>query len=95
MYIAIVTYIKPIEDVDKHLANHRAFLDEYYESSYLICSGPQNPRTGGLILANFPNTDEVWDFIHKDPFFINEIAEYKVIEFNPVKYAKAFESFVK
>jgi len=95
MYLVLVTYIKPIEDVDKHLANHRAFLDEYYASENLICSGPQNPRTGGLLLANFSSTDEVWNFIRKDPFHINGIAKYEVIEFNPVKYAKGFEMFLK
>lgn len=93
MYLVLVTYIKPIEDVDKHLANHRAYLDKFYATGNLICSGPQNPRTGGLLLANFPSTDDVWNFIHKDPFYINGIATYEVIEFNPVKYAKGFEQF--
>lgn len=95
MYLVQVTYIKPIQDVDSHLASHRAFLDNYYKSGNLLCSGPQNPRVGGIIVCNFPNIDDVWNFIHKDPFFINEIAAYKAIEFNPVKYAKRFEQFLK
>ncbi|MCB8963811.1 MAG: GTP cyclohydrolase [Bacteroidales bacterium] len=95
MYLVLVTYIKPIEEVEMHLANHRAFLDRFYTSGNLICSGPQNPRTGGLLLANFTNTDAVWEFIQKDPYHINGIAKYEVIEFNPVKYAKQFEPFVK
>ncbi|HCT29935.1 MAG TPA: GTP cyclohydrolase, partial [Bacteroidales bacterium] len=74
MYIIKVTYIKPIEEIDKHLAVHRAFLDKFYASGNLICSGPQNPRTGGMIVCSFPNVDEVWDFIHQDPFYINSIA---------------------
>jgi uncharacterized protein YciI len=95
MYLVLVTYIKPIEDVDAHLANHRAYLDKFYSTGNLICSGPQNPRTGGLLLANFANTNEVWSFIHNDPYYLNQIADYKIVEFNPVKYAKGFEQFVK
>ena len=94
MYIINVTYIKPIEEIDKHLVAHRAFLDKFYVTGNLICSGPQNPRTGGIIVCTFSNADDVWKFIHQDPFYINGIADYKFIEFNPVKYAKEIEKFV-
>ncbi len=95
MYLVHVTYIKEISEVDAHLAIHRAFLDKYYATGNLICSGPRNPRTGGIILCNAKNIEEVWNIIQQDPFFINEIAKYEVIEFNPVKYAKDFAPFIQ
>ena len=95
MFLIQVTYSKPITEVDKHLVEHRAFLDKYYEKGNLICSGPRNPRTGGIIICNFNNIDEVWSFIKKDPFFDNDIAKYEVTEFNPIKYNKGFEPFIK
>lgn len=94
MYIINVTYTKPIEEIDKHLVAHRAFLDKFYATGNLICSGPQNPRTGGIIVCTFPNADEVWKFIHQDPFYINGIADYSITEFMAVKYAKEIEKFV-
>jgi len=95
MYLIQVTYIKPISEVDKFLVAHRAFLDKYYASGNLICSGPRNPRIGGIILANAKDVDEVWKIVHEDPFCINQIASYEVIEFNPMKYNKDFEPFIK
>lgn len=95
MYLIQVTYIKPISEVDKHLVDHRAFLDKYYAAGNLICSGPRNPRTGGIILCNANSIDEAWNIFHQDPFYINAIASYEVIEFNPIKYAKGFEPFIK
>ncbi|RPH34354.1 MAG: GTP cyclohydrolase [Bacteroidales bacterium] len=95
MYLIQVTYTKPIGDIDKHLVDHRSFLDKFYASGNLICSGPRNPRIGGIILCNFASIDDVWSFIHQDPFYINEIASYEVIDFNPVKYAKDFAPFIK
>lgn len=95
MYLIHVNYTKPISEVDKHLADHRAFLDRYYATGHFICSGPRNPRTGGILLCNAKNTEEVWNIFHQDPFYINGIADYEVIEFNPVKYAKDFEPFIK
>jgi uncharacterized protein YciI len=95
MYLIQVTYTKPISEVDKYLVEHRAFLDKYYASGNLICSGPKNPRTGGIILCRANSLDETWGIIRQDPFFINSIADYDVIEFNPIKYAKEFELFIK
>jgi uncharacterized protein YciI len=95
MYLVYVTYIKSISEVDAHLTDHRTFLDKYYATGNLICSGPRNPRTGGIIICNAKNIDEVWSIIQQDPFFINKIAKYEVIEFNPVKYAKDFAPFIQ
>ncbi len=95
MYLIQVNYIKPLDEVDKYLTAHRAFLDKYYATGNLICSGSRNPRIGGIILCNAKDRDEVWSIIHEDPFCINKIAEYEVIEFKANKYANGFEGFVK
>jgi len=94
MFLIQVTYIKPVSEVDKYLVDHRAFLDKYYAAGNLICSGPRNPRTGGIILCNAKSIDDTWNIIHEDPFHRNGIASYEVIEFNPIKYAKGFEPFI-
>lgn len=33
--------------------------------------------------------------ISEDPFHINQIASYEIIEFTPTKYASEFKGFVK
>jgi uncharacterized protein YciI len=95
MFIITVKYLCPIEQIEVHLAAHRAFLDRYYENGMLICSGPQNPRTGGIIVSNAPNRALVEQMITEDPFYLNKVAEYSIVEFAPVKYASGFEPFVK
>ena len=95
MYLVHVNYIQPIEEVEKFLVAHRSFLDKYYASGNLIVSGPRNPRIGGILLCNATSRNEVWSIIKEDPFYLNNIAEYEVIEFNPVKFAKDFEAFIR
>jgi uncharacterized protein YciI len=95
MYIIIVKYLSPIEVIDELLVAHRAFLDKYYETGMLICSGPQNPRTGGIILSKAKNKETIEKMISEDPFFINKAADYEIIEFNPVKHTKGFEPFIR
>ena len=48
MFLIIVDYKKPLEEVERYLAEHWAFLDRYFAQGKLLCTGPQNPRTGSL-----------------------------------------------
>ena len=62
------------------------FLDQYYKNSKFICSGPQDPRVGGVIVANVESVDEARQIMKSDPFYINGAAEYQFIEFLPLKW---------
>ena len=78
--------------MEKYLAAHRLYLDENYSSSKFIASGSRNPRIGGVILMNVTK-EEANSLIEKDPFFQNNIADYEIIEFNPVKFDPKFDPF--
>lgn len=94
MFILVLKYIKPIEEVDKELKPHITYLEKYYSLQKFICSGRRNPRLGGVILCNAKNREEVDTIIKEDPFYIKKIAEYEIIEFSPTKYADGFEVFI-
>lgn len=87
-------YLKPIEEVDKHLDAHRAFLKTLYNKGIAICSGPQIPRTGGFILMNATTKTEALEIMKNDPYVINGVAEYSVIEFEVKSFAEGFERFI-
>lgn len=95
MILAVTTYQKSIEEIDRFLADHSAHLDKYYKEKKIIFSGRRNPRTGGIILFNVPEIDEALSIIEKDPFKINGIAEYELFDFIPTKYDDDFASFIK
>lgn len=94
MFIVILKYKKPIEEVTKYLGEHITFLEKYYNLNKFICSGRQEPRNGGVILCNGKDKEEIYSIIREDPFHINNIADYEVIEFIPTKYAEGFKEFV-
>jgi uncharacterized protein YciI len=85
MYVVLLKYVKPIEDVDRVVAPHRAYLDTLIESGVLLASGPQIPRTGGVFLVKGIDRTELSDILAKDPFAREGIAEYSVVEFDPIK----------
>lgn len=86
MFIAILTYKKPLEEVDRYLQAHRDFLAEHYAAGDLITSGPQNPRIGGVIMIKSNNRIAVESLLAQDPFNINDIADYQIVEFTPTLF---------
>jgi uncharacterized protein YciI len=87
-------YLKPLDEVDQYLAAHRAFLKELYHNGITVCSGPQIPRTGGFILLKAVNMAEAVEIMKNDPYVINGLAEYSVIEFEVKSFAEGFEKFL-
>ena len=88
MFIAILTYKKPLEEVDRHLQAHRDYLAEQYATGNFIASGPQTPRIGGVIMIKADNRAAVDSIIAQDPFNINGIADYQIVEFTPTMFAE-------
>lgn len=83
MFIAILKYKKPLEEVDRFLQAHRDYLAEHYAAGNFISSGPQTPRVGGVIMIKVENRIAVDAIIAQDPFNINGIADYQIVEFTP------------
>ncbi len=85
MFIINLTYKVPLEKVDHYLEEHVQYLDEQYAQGNFLASGPKIPRDGGIILSHVESRSEVLNVIAKDPFKINDIADYEVTEFIPRK----------
>ena len=88
MFIAILTYKKPLEEVDRFLQAHREYLAEHYAAGDFIASGPQTPRVGGVILMKAESRAEINSIIAQDPFNINDIADYRIVEFTPKMFVE-------
>jgi uncharacterized protein YciI len=85
MFVVLLTYKKPLEEVEKYLTEHRAFLDQGYGNDFFLLSGPMNPRTGGVIISQLESRDQLESILKQDPFFIHRLADYNVIEFSVIK----------
>lgn len=95
LYFVILKYIKPLDEVDRLVPPHVDFLKECYEEDAFIFSGPQQPRVGGLILSKNDTLEALWSQLKRDPFYENEIADIRVIEFIPRLYDDRFACFAK
>ena len=83
MFVIVLEYLKPLEEVDRWLDGHKSFLQEQYASKRFIASGPLLPRTGGVILARGCGRAELDTILGRDPFQREGVARYTVMEFEP------------
>ena len=91
MFIANLKYKKSMEEVNKVLEAHLKYLDKYFEKEKFICTGKKSfPELGGVILFDSNNLEEAKKILYEDPFYIEEIADYEIIEFQPVKFSQNF-----
>lgn len=94
MFIILLNYTKPMAAVEAAIPAHIEYLDCYYQLDKFVLSGRKRPRTGGVILCHASNKDEVWEIIKEDPFFIEKVADYEVLEFQPTKAAAGLERYL-
>lgn len=93
MFILLLHYKKPLEEVMQNLEAHRVFLNKYYVNEKFVCSGPRNPRTGGCIICHAVTEAELKEIIQEDPFYSKGIADYEILEVIPTHYAKGAEKY--
>lgn len=94
MFAILLTYKKPLAEVEKYLEAHRAYLDRHYAERVFVCSGPQQPRTGGVILCRAADRAAVEALTAQDPFRVHGVADYTVVEFTPTKHLDGFDAFL-
>jgi uncharacterized protein YciI len=84
--LAIVRYRKPMEEVEKVVQEHRAYLKGLLERGILLASGPLDPRNGGALLLRVPDADVpgALDRVRDgDPFVREGVAQYELLPWKP------------
>lgn len=90
LFIAILRYTKESAIVETHRDDHIAWLLECYAKDQLIVSGPQVPKTGGVIMGAAKSREDFEQILENDPFHIHKCAEYSIYEFAPLRYSQNF-----
>ena len=94
MYIVLLEYLKPLSEVDRFVAEHRAYLKMHYEAGDFLLSGRREPRVGGVIIAQAATRAALETILAGDPFWRESIARYDIVEFVPSMAAPALAHLV-
>lgn len=83
MFIILLTYTKPIDEVDLWIEPHKRWVAEGFDDGVFVLSGGQNPRAGGCILAIGDDRERIAARAAQDPFVLHGVAAVQVIEVRP------------
>jgi uncharacterized protein YciI len=92
LFVLLPTYCAPLTEVDRHLTAHREWLDEHFAAGRFLVAGRREPREGGFILAADGDRAEFERIAAADPFVIEGVATYEVLEVQPTAGRAGFLS---
>ena len=92
MFVVLLTYKVDLDEVDRHMTDHVAWLKAGLADGPLLAAGRQVPRTGGVLLARGESKAAVEAWAAGDPFVTNGVADAQVIEFNTSFLAPGLEA---
>ena len=94
-FVCEIVYKAPLEKIEETTMEHRSFLRTGYDKGFILLSGPQVPRTGGIVIAKGESMEAVSEFFSNDPYQKKGLAEYVFIEFNPKNYQEFLKEWVE
>lgn len=92
MFVIEITYIRPLDEVERHIEAHRQFLKQHYDSGVFIMSGVKVPRDGGVIIANGHAKADIEAIMVTDPFAKQKLANYTMTQFDASRHQ--IENFI-
>ncbi|MCF6689264.1 YciI family protein [Raoultella terrigena] len=92
IYVVVLTYIKPLEEVDSHISEHVEWLKQGYSDGVFLASGRRIPRNGGVILAKSDSIESLKARLSQDPFQKLKIANADIIPFDSSMSAPLLEN---
>ena len=92
MFVLLLRYTKPLEEVDALMRAHVAWLSRHYAAGRFVVSGRQIPRTGGVIVARGDDREEIEAVAATDPFVTGGVATVEVVQFRASQTADGFDA---
>jgi uncharacterized protein YciI len=92
LFVLLLTYVKPLPEVDALMREHVAWLDEQYAAGRFLVSGRRIPRTGGVIVARGDDREEIEALAATDPFVRGGVATCEVVQFRASQRAPGLDA---
>ncbi len=80
MSLALLTYVKPLDEVDVHRDAHVAWIKDAMDRGIMLLAGRRTPPTGGVLLFR-GEADAVAAVAATDPFVVNGVATVEIVAF--------------
>ena len=92
MFILLVRYLAPLQRIDEVRPAHFAYLEKHYGEGIFLFSGRRRPPEGGVIVARDIDRADLEQIIATDPYVIEGVGGYEVVEFGPTMVADSMRA---
>ena len=92
VYIVILIYIKPLDEIDAAIPAHVEWLKKGYAEGIFLVSGRRIPRNGGVILAKCESLASLEERLREDPFQRLKLTTVEIIPFEPSMKAELLDN---
>lgn len=76
------TIIDPKKMNDEIMKKHMVYTQKAMDSGIILTSGLKEDMSGGLFIIKSETIENLEDYLNNEPFKLNGIQKYKIIEFN-------------
>ncbi|AUX71762.1 YciI family protein [Erwinia pyrifoliae] len=90
MYLVLLSYTRPMDEVNRLLEPHIEWINRYFADGVFISAGRKEPRTGGMIMVKEMDRARLDAILAEDPF--QAVASYDVTKVNITRSADAFSA---
>lgn len=94
LYVIILSYMRPINEIDAHLAAHTEWLNKGYADGVFLASGRRIPRIGGIIIAKIASLESLQERVCEDPFQRLGLSKTDILPFEPSRCVERFEALL-
>jgi uncharacterized protein YciI len=92
LFVVLMTYTKPLPDVDQVRAAHISHVERAAGRGILVAWARRSPPVGGVLVATAPDRKTLEDVLAADPYVQAGVASPEVVEFNPANVRGPFAS---
>jgi len=87
-------YLVPFDEIAPLIPQHRAFLQRGYDAGHFLCSGPQIPARGGVLVARAESREQLDALLAEEPFTrAGKMRFSRIIEFTPAQHQPMLEDW--
>ena len=84
MFIVDTFYIVDPALAEPHKEAHKVFVQQHTDAGIFLYAGPKLDKTGGIIVMNANDVDEVTEMMQKDAYISAGIVGMNISGFNPL-----------
>lgn len=89
-YFIVEGILKSQDEVkDDIMKVHMTYTQKAMDSGLILMSGLKSNMSGGIFIMKAESSEEVEEYLAKEPFKVNGIQDYKVTEFSPHYFNKS------